>query len=276
MAVTTAADIVRLALKDAGVLGIGQSANAEDTNDVFDTLNIMIAGWNVKRWMIFHLLDLSVVSTGAISYTVGPGGDIDTPRPDRLEDGCFYRQLVPTSAGVSSYSTYDPTNSNPIDNTGILGSGSQAYTGFFPNQIDYPLEILESREDYSRIGLKPLSTIPQYIFYDAAYPMGVIYPWPIPSAVKYEIHIAVKAQLTEFANLSDLINLPRQYLGALRYNLGATIRPLYQMPPDPTLTALAMTSLNIIKNSNAQIPRLRIPLQLSRGLLYNIFSGRLL
>jgi len=251
MAVTTAADIVRLALKDAGVLGVGQTANAEDTNDVFDTLNMMLGQWNIKRWMIYHLLDLKVVSTGAISYTVGPGGNFldytgssaNVQRPDRLEDGCFYRQLITASS---------------------------------PNQIDYPLTILESREDYSRIGLKQLSTIPEYVFYDATNVggLGVVYPWPVPQAVQYEIHIAVKDQLTQFANLATTINTPSYYIAAMRYNLGATIRPLYQLKPDPTLTSLALTSLNVIKNSNAQIPRLRIPIQLARGWLYNIFSDR--
>jgi hypothetical protein len=41
------------------------------------------------------------------------------------------------------------------------------------------------------------------------------------------------------------------------------------------LTVLASTSLNVIKNSNAQIPRLQIPIQLGRGYLYNIFSDRI-
>lgn len=244
MSVTSAADIVRLALKDAGVLGVGQTANAEDTNDAFDTMNMMIAQWNIKRWMIYHLLDLKIVSTGAISYTIGPGGDIDTGtqgRPDRLEDGSFYRQLITASS---------------------------------PNQIDYPLSILESREDYSRIGLKQLSTIPQYIFYDVTYPLGTLYPWPVPSAVKYEIHVAVKDQLTEFANLANPINLPHQYIAALRFNLGVMLRPMYQMKPDPSLAVLAVTALNIIKNSNTQIPRLLIPIQLGRGWLYSVYSDR--
>lgn len=245
MAVTTAADIVRLALKDAGVLGVGQTANAEDTNDVFDTMQMMIQQWSIKRWLVFHLLDLSVVSTGAISYTVGPGGDIDTgtsQRPDRLENGCFFRQLVSSST---------------------------------PNQIDYPLQILESREDYSRIALKQLETFSRYIFYDAVMPLGVIYPWPVPNPSYYEIHIAVKDQLQQFPNLATSINLPNQYIAAIRYNLGATIRPLYQLSPDPTLASLALTSLNILKNSNAQIPRLRLPIGLGRGLKYNVYGDQL-
>lgn len=245
MAVTSAADIVRLALKDSGVLGIGQAASAEDTNDTFDTLNMMIAGWSIKRWLVFHLLDKSIVSTGAISYTVGPGGDIDTgssQRPDRLEDGNFYRQLITSSS---------------------------------PNEIDYPLRLLQSREDYSRIALKQLSTVPQYIFYDPAMPLGVIYPWPVPSATRYEVHISIKDQLQQFVNLADTIVLPNQYYAALRYNLGATLRPLYQMPPDPTLSVLAKTSLNIIKNSNAAIPRLRLPIRFGGSGLYNVWSDRI-
>lgn len=239
MSVTTAGDIIRLALKDSGVLGVGQTASAEDTQDAFDTLNLMLDEWNQKRWMIYHLLDVSVVSTGAQMYTIGVGGDFNTPRPDRLEDGCFYRQL--------------------------LTSGS-------PNQIDYPLEILESREDYSRIGLKQLQTIPQYVFYDPDYPLGKVYPWPVPQAVRYEIHLAVKAQLSQFTSTAATIILPPVYLSALRWNLALRLRPMYQLPPDMSVLALAKNSLNTIKNANAQIPRLRMPAGLGRGPLYNIYS----
>lgn len=241
MTVTTPADIIRLVLKDTGVLGIGQSANAEDTNDCFDTLNIMIAEWNSKRWLLFHLVDLAKVSTGAQSYTVGPGGDFNAPRPDRLEDGCFFRQLIQSSS---------------------------------PNQIDYPLSLLESREDYSRIALKQLATIPQFIFYDPAFPLGVVYPWPIPSPNLYEIHILVKSQLTQFVNLADTINLPPQYLGALRYNLAARVRTMYQLPPDPQLIGLAMDSLSVLRNMNAQVPRLKMPGGIQRGAKYNIYSDQ--
>jgi hypothetical protein len=242
MAVTSAADIVRLVLKDTGVLGVGQTATAEDTNDVFDTLNMMIGEWASKRWLLFQLQDLSIVSDGSETYTVGPGGDIDTgteQRPDRLEDGCFFRQLITASS---------------------------------PNKIDYPLSILESREDYSRIGLKQLSTIPQLIFYDPEFPLGVVYPWPVIQPTLYELHILVKKQLAQFDNLADSINLPSQYFGALRYNLATRVRSMYQLPADPQLIALATDSLSTIRNMNAAVPRLRMPIGLGRGGKYNIYS----
>ncbi len=242
MTVTTPADIIRLVLKDTGVLGVGQSATAEDTNDCFDTLNMMLGEWASKRWLIYHLLDLPIVSTGAMSYSVGPGGDIDTgsmQRPDRLEDGCFFRQITSASS---------------------------------PNQIDYNLSILESREDYSRIGLKQLGTIPQFVFYDPVYPLGVVYPWPVMPATRYELHLLVKSQLSQFANLADPINLPSQYYGAIRYALGCRVRPMYQLPPDPSLVALMTDALSTIRNMNAAVPRLRMPIGLGRGGRYNIFS----
>jgi hypothetical protein len=242
MTVTTPGDIVRLVLKDTGVLGVGQTANAEDTNDCFDTLNIMLGEWASKRWLIYHLQEYSIVSTGAISYTIGPGGNIDTgimQRPDRLEDGNFFRQIVTASS---------------------------------PNQIDYPLSLLASREDYSRIGLKQLLTIPQYIFYDPTYPLGTIYPWPVIPQTQYELHVLAKAQLTQFANLADPINLPSQYYGALRYNLAARVRVMYQLPADPQLIGLAEDSLDTIRNMNAAVPRLRMPAGLNQGRKYNIFG----
>lgn len=245
MTVTTPADIIRLVLKDTGVIGVGQTASAEDTNDCFDTLNMMIGEWASKRWLIYQLIDYSIVSTGAQTYTIGPAAsspDISTgtmQRPDRLEDGNFFRQITTAST---------------------------------PNQIDYPLSLLESREDYSRIGLKQLSTIPQYVYYSPEFPIGKIYPWPVIPATLYELHVLVKSQISQFANLADSIDLPSQYYGALRYNLAARVRPMYQLPPDPQLIGLATDSLSTLRNMNAQVPRLRMPTGIGRGTRYNVFS----
>lgn len=242
MTVTTPADIIRLVLKDTGVLGVGQTASAEDTNDCFDTLNMMIGEWASRRWLLYRTETYNVVSTGAQFYTIGPGGDIDTgtqQRPDRLEDGNFFRQITAAQS---------------------------------PNQIDYPLSLLESKEDYNRIGLKQLATIPQFVFYDPIYPLGKIYPWPVIPTTLYELHVLVKFQITQFANLADSINLPSQYYAALRYNLAARVRPMYQLPPDPQVIAMATDALDNIRNMNAAIPRLRMPTGIGRGTKYNVFS----
>lgn len=200
----------------------------------------MIAQWARKRWLMWHLLDVFKVSIGAMSYTVGIGGDFNTPRPDRLE-AAFFRQIVPSQ----------------------------------PNQIDYPLNLIESRETYNNIALKSLKTFPTNIFYDAAYPLGVIYPWPVPQATIYEIHLTVKDTLTQFTTLTQAINMPPEFIAALKFNLAIRLRQAYTLPPDPVLIGLAKDSLSVIRGANAQIPNLTMPSDLIRGgLSYNVFSDQ--
>jgi hypothetical protein len=234
---TTAADLIAQALKIAGVIGVGQAAAAEDTNDALLHLNQMISQWNRKRWLVYHLIDAALTSTGAQSYAVGTGGDFNIPRPDRLE-AAYFRQLVNDA----------------------------------PNLVDYPLTILASREDYSRIRLKTLSTWPETIFYDAAYPMGLVYPHPVPMAGLFELHLVTKDTLGQFATPATAVSLPPEYLAALLWNLAVRLRSAYQMPPDAVAVAVAKDALAVIRNANTQIPRLRMPSTVVTGAPYNIFS----
>ncbi len=238
---TTPNDIIRQALKKAAVLGVGQVPLAEDVNDAYADLQDMLGQWQRKRWLIFHLVDYAFTSTGAISYTVGPGGNFNiNPRPDRIESA-FFRQVV---------------NQTP------------------PNQVDYPLEIIEAREDYNLIRLKQLVTFPQYVFYDSDFPTALAYPWPVVQSGLYEIHLTVKATLGQFTSLAQTINLPLEYFAALKFNLAVRLRQAYQLPIDEALVGLAKDSLNVIRNANTQIPRLQMPADLARHSLYNIFSDQ--
>lgn len=236
---TTVTDFLNLALIDSGVLGQGQVAQAEDIQNAFVRANYMIAQWNRKRWLLYNLTDISVTTNGAMTYTIGPGMNFNTPRPDRLEDGCFLRQVA--SSGVQ--------------------------------QIDYPLQLLSSREDYNRIRLKTMGTWPSIIFYDSNWPTGTVYAWPVPQANQYELHVLVKHQLTAFATLIETINLPPEYEAALSYNLQVRLRVAYRMPADPAMIALAKDSLNVIRNANVQVPTMKMPpTVIGAQRAYNVYS----
>lgn len=233
---TTALQIVTAALKKSGVIGVGQTAAAEDANDAFDDLNDMVAQWQRKRWLVYRLVDVLFLSTGAVSYTVGVGGNFNVARPDRLE-AAFVRL----------------TSSN------------------LP--VDMPLTLLQSREDYNRVRLKTQSGYPYWIFYDPAFPTGAVYPWPVATAGLYEIHLTLKEQLGAFANLNSTVNLPPEYTAALKWNLTARICMSYALPVPPGVVAMAKDALNTIRNANAQIPEARMPAGLpGRGGRYNIFT----
>lgn len=231
-------DIIVQSLKKAGVLGVGQIAQAETINDAYYDLQDMLGQWQRKRWLIWHLVDYAAMGTGQINYTVGPGGQFNiNPRPDQIESA-FFRQIVQSQ----------------------------------PNQVDYPLRMIFSREDYNLISLKQLQTFPQYLFYDAAFPTGLAYPWPLIQANQYELHLTVKETLSQFTSLTETIVLPLEYIAALKFNLALRQRQAYRLPPDPALNALAKDALNVIRNANTQIPSLQIPQVLVRNGLYNIFS----
>lgn len=235
---TTPGDICTQALLDAGITGQGQTPSAADTNNAFTRLSWLLSQWNRKRWLIYHLIDVAKVCTGAQSYTIGPAGDFNTPRPDQLEY-CFLRQITQSQ----------------------------------PNQIDYYLKAMLAREDYAKISLKGLVSFPQVYFYDSGWPSGTLYPWPIPQASIYELHIGVKDQLTAFTGLTQSINLPPEYEAALYYNLLIRLRSAYQLPADEEANGFARDALSVIRNANAQIAQLTLPRRLmSRGSKYNIFG----
>jgi hypothetical protein len=239
----TAGDIIKLALKECGVLGIGQTPEAEDVSDAFFKLNMMIAQWQRRRWMIWHLVNMGYTSpTGVQSYTIGPGGNFPvSQRPAKIESA-FFRQVIPNS----------------------------------PNPIDYQLTMLDSWEDYSKISLKSLSSFPQFLFYDPAYPQGVLYPWPIPGANYYELFINFTDTLNQFTSLTEVLNLPGEYVAAMFYNLAQRLAPGYGLQVNPETKLQAAEGIMTLKKATgAQVPRLSMPMELIRPGIYNVYSDQI-
>lgn len=226
MTINTPYDLILQALKRTGVIGQGQTPDAEQMNDAFDDLNGMIAQWNRKRWLVWAIDDIAFTSTGALTYTIGPAADFDTPRPDKIE--AAYIRLLPVS------------NNQPIDTW---------------------LDIINSHEDYATITLKNLQTWPTNVFYDSQFPVGVLNFWPIAPANMFEMHVLVKNQIVPFTSIQEVISdqVPPEYFEALSWNLAARLRPSYQLPPDIQITNLAKIALNVLRQANVQVSTLKMP-----------------
>ncbi len=238
--VSTATTIIQDALEIAGVIGDGETPSAEDINKNFVRMNDMLAQWQRERFLIWHLVDVPLVSTGAVSYSVGPGGAFNITRPDRLENGNFVRLL----------------NTAP------------------PNQVDYPLTLIESWEDWSRVTMKQMGTFPGAVFYDSGSPLGTAYVWPVPQASLYEIHLLVKATLAQFATPTSQFTFPPEYAMAIKYRLARLMRAAYRLPADPEINAIGRDALNTIRKANVQVATLTMPAPLQSGTAYNIYSDR--
>lgn len=237
----TGADVIVAALKKSGVTGQGRTPSADDSQDALSDLNDMLAEWNTQRWMIWHLLDLGIVSTGQTTpYTIGPTGNFNVARrPDRLESA-FLRQLVSTGLNTDTF-----------------------------------IEILPSWEEYAQITLKKLQSFSLYGFLDSIWPIGNLYIYPWPQAARYEFHVQAKDVLPIIDLTTDLGTIPDQYMSAIKFNLARRLRQAYGkgLAPDPELNNLARNSLDVVKTSNLQIPELRLPKALIRmSSTYNILS----
>lgn len=82
--------ILTLSLKDIGALGTGETPSNEDIADSFDTLKQLIGQWQADGLMVYARDTVSFSLTGAQSYTIGDGGDVDTTRPTQITEA-FWR-----------------------------------------------------------------------------------------------------------------------------------------------------------------------------------------
>lgn len=238
---STARDIVTLALKEAGVTGVGQTPLAEEINDGYTYLRRMLAQWAKRRWLIPALYTVSALGNGAKSNTVGPGGYFNTDiRPSKISSAYFIQ-----------------------NNTG-------------GNPVSLPLRPLFSHEDYDRINVKDLATLPQYFFYDNAWAdgFGNVFIWPVPDAT-YTIYLTIMRALG-FPNADDGLdsefNLPEEYEEPIHYQLTLRFCAGWQLQPSTTQIALGRVGLNFIKNNNLQIPELQMPAGMKSPTGFNLYN----
>lgn len=225
--VTTPLQVIFLALRMAGRITDqqGVASGSQDVADAFSLLVAMLGQWQQERWLVWGLVNTALPATGANSYTVGPGGDFSQGRPTKIESA--FIRLLP-----------------------VAGNGQT---------VDFPLEIISSYDDFNMITLKNLTTIPSAVFYDAAFPLGNLFVWPVPAAGSYEIHIAARADLPSYGSLSAPLGLPAEYNEALIANLACRINLLAGASTNPELSRLAAKTLRVLRKVNLQVPAMQMP-----------------
>lgn len=228
----TARQAAILALRMAGRITDTQSVadGSADLNDAFSLLVMMLAQWQRRRWLVWNEEEAFAASTGAQFYTIGPGQDFDTARPDRVH--AAWCRLPPFGG---------------------------------PNPVDIPLAIIESKEEWATLSIKDLRSMPSAVFYDSAFPTGRLYFWPVPVAAQYQLHILVKATLPVPATIDDPLLLPPEYLDAVVSNLACRMVVASGQQLSPFLQGQARAALNTIRLANTQIPLLSMPGGLGRG-----------
>jgi hypothetical protein len=229
--VSTVLSIIGQALRDTGVIGDGEPVPAALAGNAFTTLQQMLALWQIENLYVYAQTVTSFTPTAALSYTVGPGADVNMARPEGI-DFASYR----------------------IDD------------------IDYPVQVLKSFDEYERIASKTLpGAIPAVLYYNPTFPLGTLFLYG--QATTGTIRLTTRVRFTSYTLTSDDLALPPEYALPVRYCLAEILSAENQTPLRPDVASLARRYRTMIKRNNLRVPQLLMPTALVGGRGSDIHTG---
>jgi hypothetical protein len=183
-----ASAIIKASLRLLKVKESGETLSADELADGLIALNDLLDEWSLQGYMQTNKAKLT-------------------------------QTLTPSTAtytfGASGHNSTRPVR---ITKAWIRDSGG----------IDYPLTIIGS-DRFDDIESKTQeSTIPQYLYYRAEYPQGIVNLWPVPSAA-YTLHLEIWATLGTIASGATSVDLAPGYIGAIKPCLAVKIAPEYKI-----------------------------------------------
>lgn len=136
--------------------------------------------------------------------------------------------------------------------------------------IDFPVRVLQSLQEFESIGIQTLSGNPWFIFYQRNYPLGIINVWPQPTSGS--LRMVTREQLTQYTTLTADLDVPDEYVLAMRYSLAELISPMFGIAAPNNIIALARNARRVMKRNNTEILPLDMPCEVLPGYVYDINS----
>jgi len=198
----------------------GVPIGAADSARMRWVLNNMLDQWSNQSLACYANTEQSfTLVPGQNSYTIGTSGgaNIVLPRPIKINTGMGAAYLM------------DANNNR------------------------YPINVIE-QDQWNTIGLLTTqSNLPDTLFYDPQFPLGIINIFPQPD-IAYNVYFDSRLQFVDLVNTASVFSLPPGYMEAIQNNLTVKAWRYFKKVPisqaDPDLVMLAATSLGDIKRTN--------------------------
>ncbi len=215
---TTANDLITRAMKALKALGSNEVPTAAEANDGLVALNSMLDSWSLDDLISYEVQEQSFpLVVGQASYTIGPGGNINTTRPQDIsqayvQDSNFNNFLMRII---------------PRDKWNQIGNRGPTIT----------------------------SQIPNTLFYDPQSPLGIINIFPTP-LLSYTCFFDNVLNQVIFTNLATVLAMPIGYERAYVYNLAVEMSNMFgfDIPPvgpgQKNVVQLAEDALAAVKANN--------------------------
>lgn len=180
--------IVDRALEHLNVKAAGQATSADDSDVCIRALVSLLDSWQLDPQTTIGLTELVYTPIGGQNtITIGPTGQIVAPMPARFELSSFYRN----------------------------------------GQVDTPLGIANSQDEYNAQPVKTVTGLPRFIYYERGNSgIGTIYLYPA-SMGGIELHLWVRQDVVggyqSLTPNTDLV-LPNGYRNALEWCLAEEVQ----------------------------------------------------
>lgn len=243
MSATSAQAIIQGAFDLIGVTQAGSVPSGNDIQDSYRRLQNMVGSLAIQSETIPTVgREVFTLSANLGSYTIGPGGNFNTSRP------------------------------NSLSGAGLLMPGS-------PNPVEIPRALLTD-DGWEAIQIKDLSnSLFTAVYYNATFQggLGTINLWPIPNTGANSLVIYRDEQLGQFQSLTAVYWMPNGYDEMFEYNLAVRLAGPYRMPLPPYVQQMAVESLGLVKRANYKITDVPVDpaLAIRRRYGYNINTGNL-
>lgn len=161
--------LIESALRTIGVLASGEEANPGEIQDALEIAQQMLQSWSNETLLVHVYTHESFTLTGARSYTIGPGGDFDTTRPQHLVN-----VRVRDAGGLETpitITSLEQWAGTPLKDTERY---APAYVYYIPEMPLGRLEFSANPQDGDTLKLvsaKPIEALPA-LTEDMTYPPG--------------------------------------------------------------------------------------------------------
>jgi len=214
MAAISALDIIKRALREIRVLGVGQPVSSNDEANAFARLNNILEAISLSDNKLYaDTEEEQTLTAGQARYTVGSGGDFNTNRPLSLSNDIFIR-----------------TTGNS----------------------DYPVRLL-TQDVYRFEKTKETTGRPRIMTYTPEFPLGKISLYPTPGDSTDVLHYRANVLLEQFATVTTTINFPPGYELGIITRLAIAMAPQKGKTVSAELAATHTDTWELIESKNASL-----------------------
>jgi len=206
------------------------SPEAQATSEL--GFNLMLDEWNAQGLAVYAVIkETYALSATKGDYTIGPAGDLVGARPEKIDAWAVH------SIGGSD-------GGKPVDPVTFASARSRM-----------------DDEAWS-LGLLPGTALTglrvKLLNYDAAYPVGTIHVYPIPSAA-LDLDLWIWQQFVQITDFTVAVDFPPGYRKAVLYNLAKDLAPKFGRPLDPTVEKIANECKANLASTNMDVHSIASP-----------------